>query len=442
MKFCDWHTAKQTVLSLLTEQGAPALLVQKLRSTDPAEFLRECIAQEISLLRRGVPEEMQGQVFSRLVSLSRGDGSAVDFVNRCVFSLPNEIASKVAAVQALMRFGSEITWFEEDRPFYNVFPIVVSLANKTKLNFPIRLVQFPNQTICFRFAASQVPGGYEAALVTAPKEQNCLLVVAQKRLPSGEPKIQISHVSCCGDTDQTVDEALESQQANFAGLPESIRSFSTAESYRRVGDEMSFIYRLAVIAAQLASGSDLITPIVLERDRGRHATAEEPERKWLEERATRVAGRGFDFGRTLQRLSEQSPHWRNPHLALFWTGANRQVPKLQLRAGCVVMPRNMSEIPTGYLGPESESERDGSGIATLARITIPKRLRFEVLRRDGYRCQLCGLQQKDGIVLHLDHKVPVSKGGPTTIENLWTLCQPCNSGKSDSDLVATQEETP
>lgn len=436
MRFCDWNTAKQIVLSELTANQAPAEVVRKLRETDAAEFLRECVSQEISILREGVPPHLQSQVFSRLLAMSRGDGTVIDYVNRCVFALPDQIASKVAAIQALMRFGAELTWFEEDRPFYNVFPIVVSLANKTKLDFPIRLVRFPNQTICFRFAASQVPGGYESALVTSPKDQGCVLVVAQKRLPGGDSKIQISHVSCHGNHDQTVEQSLECQQANFASLPESMKSFATCESYRRLGDEMAFIYRLAVIAAQLASGSDLITPIVLEKDRSRHEAADQPTRQWLEERAARVVGRGYDFGRNLQRLSEQSPHWRNPHLALFWTGEGRQVPKLQLRAGCVVLPRHMSEVPTGYFGQESDSERQQDGVAVSVRITIPKRLRFEVLRRDGYRCQLCGLQQSDGVVLHVDHKVPVSKGGATTAENLWTLCQPCNSGKSDSDLYA------
>lgn len=61
-------------------------------------------------------------------------------------------------------------------------------------------------------------------------------------------------------------------------------------------------------------------------------------------------------------------------------------------------------------------------------------LRFEVMKRDGYRCQLCGRTAQDGVRLEVDHKVPHSKGGLATLGNLWVLCWPCNRGKSDKDL--------
>lgn len=60
-------------------------------------------------------------------------------------------------------------------------------------------------------------------------------------------------------------------------------------------------------------------------------------------------------------------------------------------------------------------------------------LRYEVLRRDGYRCRCCGLSVAQGGVLHVDHIVPVSKGGRTTKDNLQALCASCNLGKRDHD---------
>lgn len=62
------------------------------------------------------------------------------------------------------------------------------------------------------------------------------------------------------------------------------------------------------------------------------------------------------------------------------------------------------------------------------------RTRFLILRRDGFRCQLCGRSAKDGVVLELDHKHPWSKGGRDEPDNLWTLCYECNRGKSDLSL--------
>lgn len=62
------------------------------------------------------------------------------------------------------------------------------------------------------------------------------------------------------------------------------------------------------------------------------------------------------------------------------------------------------------------------------------RLRFAILKRDNYRCQLCGATAQDGVKLEVDHKHPKSRGGPATMENLWTLCYPCNHGKSADSL--------
>ncbi len=53
------------------------------------------------------------------------------------------------------------------------------------------------------------------------------------------------------------------------------------------------------------------------------------------------------------------------------------------------------------------------------------------MRRDGFKCQICGSTAKDGVKLHVDHIIPVSKGGKTEPKNLRTLCDRCNLGKSD-----------
>ncbi len=64
---------------------------------------------------------------------------------------------------------------------------------------------------------------------------------------------------------------------------------------------------------------------------------------------------------------------------------------------------------------------------------INHRLRFLVLKRDNFKCCACGASPaKDPSVdLHIDHIIPWSKGGETTIDNLQTLCSKCNLGKSD-----------
>lgn len=63
--------------------------------------------------------------------------------------------------------------------------------------------------------------------------------------------------------------------------------------------------------------------------------------------------------------------------------------------------------------------------------TAYMRLRFEVLKRDGFKCVYCGRSPSDGVTLQIDHIVPQSKGGKTVDTNLVTACQECNVGKSD-----------
>lgn len=67
----------------------------------------------------------------------------------------------------------------------------------------------------------------------------------------------------------------------------------------------------------------------------------------------------------------------------------------------------------------------------LERAKMSSSLRYDVLKRDGFRCQICGSTAQDGVKLHVDHIIPVSKGGRTTLDNLRTLCDRCNLGKSD-----------
>lgn len=65
---------------------------------------------------------------------------------------------------------------------------------------------------------------------------------------------------------------------------------------------------------------------------------------------------------------------------------------------------------------------------------ISPSLRFEIFRRDNYRCQICGISALDNARLEVDHKKPVAKEGTNDISNLWVLCSQCNRGKGTKDL--------
>lgn len=64
-----------------------------------------------------------------------------------------------------------------------------------------------------------------------------------------------------------------------------------------------------------------------------------------------------------------------------------------------------------------------------------RRIRYDVIRRDKAQCQACGRSRKHGIVLHVDHIVPLSKDPSLKLDpkNLQTLCEDCNMGKGNRD---------
>lgn len=70
----------------------------------------------------------------------------------------------------------------------------------------------------------------------------------------------------------------------------------------------------------------------------------------------------------------------------------------------------------------------------IERRKMSVKLRLEILERDGFRCKLCGRSVKDGVKLHIDHIIPISKGGETIKSNLRVLCDECNLGKSNRIL--------
>jgi hypothetical protein len=63
------------------------------------------------------------------------------------------------------------------------------------------------------------------------------------------------------------------------------------------------------------------------------------------------------------------------------------------------------------------------------------RLKLKILNRDNHKCVYCGRSPaEDGVKLEIDHIKSWESGGETTLDNLQTLCNICNGGKSNLNL--------
>lgn len=67
-----------------------------------------------------------------------------------------------------------------------------------------------------------------------------------------------------------------------------------------------------------------------------------------------------------------------------------------------------------------------SASGRIKRRKIGKTLRMAVIERDGSACVYCGCETD---YPHLDHRIPASRGGENSLENLCVACEPCNLSK-------------
>jgi hypothetical protein len=70
------------------------------------------------------------------------------------------------------------------------------------------------------------------------------------------------------------------------------------------------------------------------------------------------------------------------------------------------------------------------------RALMTAKLRNFIKERDQHTCKFCAvsIEQQEHLLLEVDHKIPVSKGGLSVEENLQTLCWRCNRTKSNKVL--------
>jgi hypothetical protein len=100
----------------------------------------------------------------------------------------------------------------------------------------------------------------------------------------------------------------------------------------------------------------------------------------------------------------------------------------------------MTYVSAGEVVPSGSDQAEemailkhGTPPGHSTRRSINWRLRWLVMRRDNFKCIECGRSPatSTSVVLHVDHRVPWSKGGETLLDNLQTLCSVCNIGKSN-----------
>lgn len=111
----------------------------------------------------------------------------------------------------------------------------------------------------------------------------------------------------------------------------------------------------------------------------------------------------------------------------------RRVRELREDEGWPILTHNDNAglKPGQYLLKEAPSQER----AVVFSRNISAKLRAEVLDRNGFTCQMCGLSPGDidpetgrKVRLHIGHIVDKSMGGQEELSNLRALCSTCNQG--------------
>jgi 5-methylcytosine-specific restriction endonuclease McrA len=69
-------------------------------------------------------------------------------------------------------------------------------------------------------------------------------------------------------------------------------------------------------------------------------------------------------------------------------------------------------------------------------MAVPEALARAIRLRAQERCQYCLMHERlQGATFHVEHVIPQSKGGESTLENLALACPGCNLHKADETRV-------
>ena len=132
------------------------------------------------------------------------------------------------------------------------------------------------------------------------------------------------------------------------------------------------------------------------------------------------------------KLLGQSPAVVINNTEQFWIymayfGGNALIERTVAEAK---MPEFFRASRAVNLGPGAGFSSSDEDLKAASRRFPAPRSRMDVLRRDKYRCRLCGRSVEDALDLrlHTHHIREYASGGPTLPWNLITLCQTCHEG--------------
>ena len=241
---------------------------------------------------------------------------------------------------SLLHLHAEQQWYKAELPYYKLWSgIANALLNIDLDKVPLNSVNMPMGALLIRMPEQPVlttEAGGSLKLILAAKLPRGFVVLSDwgEKDPHGHSVLFIQQI------DKSLGDNIDSATP--------INVHPTAEKGMPLPREDRLnAMKLFVGICLLSDDNDLIQPDVLSKDRSKY-------QRTLDLNLVEKAKRKGKFGFLIGNLSETSPHYRNPHLCLVWTGSGRKIPKVVLRKGSIVQRKKAATIPTGYTSPNME----------------------------------------------------------------------------------------
>lgn len=245
----------------------------------------------------------------------------------------------------------EQDWNKNQRPYYNVWPLITPMFEKLRLSIPCSVVKMDIPALCLRLPEQNNP------LEDGTAKIRCILFGIQPTSKDvGNPE-RVPGLVVMLDTGE-VHHGLPMHTFKVFPLREDktieeamalLKRDTSSDWGLKISQELvDKAIRLCVCVTLIGNNPDFLTPDVLADDRDKYERGNEEQKRIIVERAHRRGKIGYDLGKKL----EISPHLRHSHPALYWTGEGRKIPQIIIRKETIVKRKKATDVPTSHYGSD------------------------------------------------------------------------------------------
>lgn len=254
---------------------------------------------------------------------------------------------------APVKLRAEELWYEQKRPYYNIYPSIIPSLTKINLDsLSVDHVNYPLKSLAIRFPEKGHSLNFDY------KNKNYLLQTLmvidnfpmKNKFDEKDSNFLVFWMNV-GEVHEETNTPVHMFRflSKKSGLSVS-EGFKTLKTHSSANEGVIYpdefiedCAKLICTLSLMSNDPEIVQPDVLNADIKKYERTQDP--KYIE-KAKRRGKFGWSVGKDLQI----SPHVRAAcPAALYWTGKGRKTPKIRFRKGCVVHKKKLQDIPTGYI---------------------------------------------------------------------------------------------